>query len=298
MTIITALQLLLFRAGRLDMVWVFMVGLVVVAIGLIRTGALAFHREEILSRENQELNVQRIWQHFVLCFREYHPAGVPFEAYSGKASSLRYFYRHELPALLRELRLPLGMALLALSSGLSAGYYIFATAPGIVDVDYVLRQTVGVPGSAGPLSALVLFGISLQVSVFSALASLFSLGIFAFVWTAASLAQTSFVASALQARGGDWLQLGGESPLQYVLVHVLPQGIVEIPLLLLSTALGVRLGASVLSPPPGFTVGQNMLWSLANFARVWLLVLVPLMLLGALVEGFISPLLVQAVYGS
>jgi uncharacterized membrane protein SpoIIM required for sporulation len=63
-----------------------------------------------------------------------------------------------------------------------------------------------------------------------------------------------------------------------------------------STALGIRLGAAVLSPPASFSVGQNIIWALANICKVWLLVLLPLIVLAALIEGFVTPLVVLALY--
>jgi len=78
---------------------------------------------------------------------------------------------------------------------------------------------------------------------------------------------------------------------------VLPHGIVELPTALLGAALGIRVGAALMSPPKGFSVGQNILWSLAQFFKVWALVLLPLFLLGALIEGLISPLVIARLYG-
>jgi uncharacterized membrane protein SpoIIM required for sporulation len=52
----------------------------------------------------------------------------------------------------------------------------------------------------------------------------------------------------------------------------------------------------VLSPPGRFSVGQNLIWTMANVGKVWLLVLVPLILLAALIEGFITPVVVMALY--
>jgi uncharacterized membrane protein SpoIIM required for sporulation len=52
-----------------------------------------------------------------------------------------------------------------------------------------------------------------------------------------------------------------------------------------------------MAPPQGFSVGQNIMWSLAQFAKVWALVLVPLFLIAGLIEGLISPVVIRALYG-
>jgi uncharacterized membrane protein SpoIIM required for sporulation len=100
----------------------------------------------------------------------------------------------------------------------------------------------------------------------------------------------------LSARGGSWVALGADSPLQFLIAYVLPHGIVELPTFILSAALGLRIGAALLAPPPGFTAGQNLLWALANFAKIWLLVLLPLVALASLIEGLISPLVIRFFY--
>jgi uncharacterized membrane protein SpoIIM required for sporulation len=72
--------------------------------------------------------------------------------------------------------------------------------------------------------------------------------------------------------------------------------VIELPAAILSAAIGIRIGISLMSPPKGFTVGQNILWSLAQFAKVWLFVLIPLFLIGGLIEGLVSPAIIQALY--
>jgi uncharacterized membrane protein SpoIIM required for sporulation len=66
---------------------------------------------------------------------------------------------------------------------------------------------------------------------------------------------------------------------------------------MLSAALGIRVGAALMAPPKGFTVGQNILWSLAQFAKVWIFVLIPLFVLAGLIEGLVTPQIIRALYG-
>jgi uncharacterized membrane protein SpoIIM required for sporulation/ABC-type transport system involved in multi-copper enzyme maturation permease subunit len=294
-TMITAIQFPLFIANRLDITWVMMAALTVIAAALAHTGRMTFNREEILSREHEQLSISRTLDTFALCFREYQPAGMPFDSYQGRAFSVGRFYRHELPGLLRELRLPLALALVTAVGGMLLGGYIYGTYT-IRGTDQLLNQ-VGEWRSPGPGLMLVVFFNNLRVSLLSNLLSLFSLGIFAALVPIIAFAQIGFIATALRVQSGSWLQLGALSPLQFVLAYVLPHGIIELPAFLLSAALGIRIGASVLTPPGTFTVGDNIVWTLANFFKVWLLVLAPLVLVGSLVEGFLTPLVVAALYG-
>jgi uncharacterized membrane protein SpoIIM required for sporulation/ABC-type transport system involved in multi-copper enzyme maturation permease subunit len=294
-TMITAIQFPLFIANRLDLTWVMMAALTVVAAALAHTGRMTFNREEILSREHEPLSLHRTLETFALCWREYQPAGTPFDSYQGRVFSPGRFYRHELPALLRELRLPLILALVVAVGGMLLGGYIYGNY-NIRGADRFLNQ-IGEWQSPGVGLTLVVLANNLRVSLLSNLLSLFSLGTFAALVPIIAFAQIGFIITALRAQSGSWLQFGLFSPLQFVLAYVLPHGIIELPAFLLSAALGIRIGASVLTPPGTFTVGDNIIWTLANFFKVWLLVLAPLVLLGSLVEGFLTPHIVAALYG-
>jgi uncharacterized membrane protein SpoIIM required for sporulation len=275
--------------------WLTALLLSVMALVLIRTGMGAFNREEILSREHEQLNLRhvgRTWQTF---FREYRSAGVAPDQYSGAAFSFGRFYRHELPALLRDYRLPLLVALIAAGCGLFGGGYVGSNYKVRMLDNYLANVGSAPPSSLG--LGLSIAANNIRVALFSNIFSLFVFGAFAFLVPAVAFAQIGFVASALNERGGSWLALGANSPLQFLLAYVLPHGIIELPVAILSAAMGIRVGVALMSPPKGFTVGQNILWSLAQFAKVWLFVLIPLFLIAGLIEGLLTPLIVRALYG-
>ncbi len=289
------LQALLFIARRYDVLWYMLAAFALIALALIRSGLAGFNREEILSREHEDLNLARLRARFKLFFCEYQPAGVAPAAYAGLPFSPHRFYRQELPALLRELRLPLFCALLAVGCGLALGWYSGTQAP--LRPLARLLDGLGDTPAPSPSLALAIFANNLRVSLLSNLFSAVSFGLFAFLVPFVAFTQIGFVAGALTARGGDWLTLGADSPMQFLLAYVLPHGVIELPAFVLSAALGLRIGAALLATPRGFTVGENLLWSLATFARVWVLVLLPLIAAAAVVEGLLTPLVVRALYG-
>jgi uncharacterized membrane protein SpoIIM required for sporulation/ABC-type transport system involved in multi-copper enzyme maturation permease subunit len=276
--------------------WMIVLLLAVVAIALIRTGMAAFNREEILSREHEQLNLRQVGATFKTFFREFQPAGISHDQYSGARFDLGRFYRREFPALLREYRLPLAVALIAAIGGMLSGGYIGsnyrvrALESYLANIGTTLRPGLGL--------ALFIWLNNLRVALLSSVFSLFTFGALSFLVPAVAFAQISFVASSLAERGGSWASLGANSPLQFVLAYVLPHGLIELPAAILGAALGIRIGASLMSPPKGFTVGQNILWSLAQFAKVWLFVLLPLFLAGSLIEGLVTPRIVQALYSA
>lgn len=151
------------------------------------------------------------------------------------------------------------------------------------------------PGSSFGL-AIYIFLNNFRVSLLSNTFSLFSFGTFAFLVPSVAFAQVAYVANTLSQQGGSWFSLDANSPLTFLLAHVIPHGIIELPIAILSSALGLRIGIALLSPPKGFSVGQNIMWSFAQFFKVWLFVILPLFLLSSLVKGLITPLIAQALY--
>jgi uncharacterized membrane protein SpoIIM required for sporulation/ABC-type transport system involved in multi-copper enzyme maturation permease subunit len=292
---VVQLEALLMIGRRWDVLWTATTLLGTIAIVLVRTGIGAFNREEILSREHEQLNLRQIVATWGLFLREYQPAGIAPDQYRGAGFSLGRFYRRELPALLREYRLPVAVALVAALGGLLSGGYI--------GQNYQVRffdqylANIGQPPPPSPLLGLLVFAGNIRVAALSGILSLFVFGAFAFLVPAVAFAQIGFVTSTLSERGGSWLALGADSPLQFLIGYVLPHGIVELPTAILGAAMGIRIGAALMAPPQGFSVGQNIMWSLAQFAKVWALVLVPLFLIAGLIEGLISPVVIRALYG-
>ncbi|EFO81588.1 hypothetical protein OSCT_0604 [Oscillochloris trichoides DG-6] len=287
-------QAVLFIARRYDMLWYVMAALLVIAIAMIRSGLVSFNREEILSREHEDINLRQVLNTYLTFYREHRPAGTRPSEYTGLAFSVRRFYMRELRELLRELRMPLGFASFAAIGGLLLGafmgerYHIWIFEQAIANL--------GNPPQASPLLTLQIFANNIRVSILSNIFSTVSFGLFAFLVPAVAFAQIGFITHLLAVRGGSWLVLGIASPLQFLLAYVLPHGIIELPAFILSAGLGLRIGAAMLAPPPGFTTGQNLLWALAAFAKTWVFVLLPLVTIGSLIEGLITPQIIAALY--
>jgi uncharacterized membrane protein SpoIIM required for sporulation/ABC-type Na+ efflux pump permease subunit len=299
MAVLLQLEAFIIIVQRWEVVSFVIYILLVMAIALLRTGISAFNREEILSREHENINFKTTSLTLGTFFREYRPAGVPLREYQGLPFSPGRFYREELPALLREIRLPIGVALTAAIGGLWLGNYLAVDFRFIgfvqVALDGYIKQ-VGQAPPPSPLLAIAIFANNLRVSILSNVFSSFAFGIFAFLVPAVAFLQVSFIATTLYEQHGSWFSLEAGGPLPFLLGYVVPHGIIELPTFILSAALGIRIGASVLSPPPGFSVGQNLLWSLANFLKVWLLLLMPLILVGSMIEGLVSPMIIRALY--
>jgi uncharacterized membrane protein SpoIIM required for sporulation len=92
------------------------------------------------------------------------------------------------------------------------------------------------------------------------------------------------------------VSLLGYSPWVFVMAFLLPHGIVELPAAIIGTAFAVRVGAALVSPPLGLDVGQGFLLALADFCKIFVFLVIPLLLIAALIEANLTPQIVLALY--
>jgi uncharacterized membrane protein SpoIIM required for sporulation len=81
----------------------------------------------------------------------------------------------------------------------------------------------------------------------------------------------------------------GISPLAFFGVFVLPHGILEIPAIILAGAAILRLGATLAAPAGERTISEAWLAALADWVRVMLVGVAPLLAGAALLEVFVTP---------
>jgi uncharacterized membrane protein SpoIIM required for sporulation len=104
------------------------------------------------------------------------------------------------------------------------------------------------------------------------------------------------VPMAIIAYMGFQVAWAGYNPLVFLLAFVMPHGVIELPAAVLATALGVRLGAALIAPPRGMTVWDGWIQAVADFTRLFVAVVIPLLAVAAWVEVYVTPRVVLAVY--
>ncbi len=139
--------------------------------------------------------------------------------------------------------------------------------------------------SAG--GAAWVFFTNLRALFIATALGMFSFGVLGVVLLMVPLALTGYFAGQVA--------LIGLSPLQFFVAFILPHGLFEITAAVLEGAAILRLGGSVISPPTGKTLGEGWLAALADWAKISLALVVPLLVVAALVEVFITPVVVRAV---
>jgi stage II sporulation protein M len=77
----------------------------------------------------------------------------------------------------------------------------------------------------------------------------------------------------------------------FFILGILPHGIIEIPVLILSTAIGIRIGKIAVWRL--FGRNKNFTKEFTKAIKFYILVLVPLLFIAALIEAFITPIILE-----
>ena len=276
-------SLIMFWA-QYDVLWWVITGLVLLTLVLIRMGVQLFNREELLGRDIDEINLRAAWHTFTA-------------AYAGQArgQGLRRWYRLEVVGTLRRLALPGGLVALALLAALRLGYAyaeVYRLPLPAQDMAGVVEQfqnNLKALDFISVRSALWVLMTNLRALALATVAGRFSFGVLGVVLLMASLAVVGYLAGQVS--------LLGLSSAAFLAAFVLPHGLFEIPAAILEGAAILRLGASVLAPPPGKTLGEGWLAALADWAKVSFAVVVPLLIVAALAEVFVTPVVARLLLG-
>jgi uncharacterized membrane protein SpoIIM required for sporulation/ABC-type transport system involved in multi-copper enzyme maturation permease subunit len=278
--------------GTYGVIWWIIVGLGVVALILVRMGVRIFNREEILAKEMDEINLKGIardfWGYLVrppeLAARPGPSAPTRFD--------VRRTYFHDIPTLLKTHWLPLVVVLAALvAATVLGGYYatLYTLPRGIVQFDKLTADTFKNLPNVGFLPRFSTSGIffnNVRSIGLAAVLGMFSFGALALILLMIPLALVGFFTVEVA--------MLGYNPWIFVLAFILPHGVVEMPAAIIGTAFALRIGAALVSPPDGLDVGQGFLLVLADFCKIFFLLVVPLLLIAAFVEANLTPLVVLA----
>ncbi|HEY4691304.1 MAG TPA: stage II sporulation protein M [Anaerolineae bacterium] len=263
--------------GRYDVLWGFVALLIVVDLILIRMGVKLFDREELLGREFDTISLKERWRTFVRYFK-FGPDADPAGRFS-----LRRVYRQDVPRIIGRARYAAWAVLAATAIGIAAGLILGLTQP----IEFHL-------GAAGGDAAEVPFGFillnNLRTVVLSGLIGIFTLGVVPAVVPLINSGLVAFVVTNAAA-------VGGHNPLILIAAGILPHGLFELTAVWLASILALRLGAAVISRQPRMTLGDSWLLALADYAKVLVFVVVPLLVIAAVVEANITPSLLAAALG-
>jgi len=85
----------------------------------------------------------------------------------------------------------------------------------------------------------------------------------------------------------------GYSPLLTFVAGVLPHGIFELTGVFLATAAMLKVGAQLVTPQTEKSLGEILLLSLADWFRIFIGIVLPLLAIAAVIEVYVTPILIR-----
>jgi uncharacterized membrane protein SpoIIM required for sporulation len=255
----------------------------VVAFLLVRMGISHFSREELLGRELDSLNFRWAWKVFKITFK-------------GEASTFKAWFRVEIPLAFRRLALPFSILTPVFLVSVLIGGYVSQVTP--LPVDDFSRQSLYQNFNTTLESGGLVFGGSvplLWLHNLRAITLATLLGIFTFSTLGVLILMIPLLLSGYLA---GLAAAAGFPPALFLAAFLIPHGLLEIPAIFISGAAILRLGATLAAPTPGKTIGEAWLSALADWLKIMLVAVVPLLLGAAALEVWVTPRLALAILGS
>jgi uncharacterized membrane protein SpoIIM required for sporulation len=269
--------------GNNQVLWLAVVGVLILAGLLIRVGLSHFQREYLLGREIDVLNLRWAWCTFWGYFK-------------GETSTIGEWYKLEVRGALRQLWLPVGVLVLLAIVTFWAGFeWTVTTVPKLVNMtspDAVhglsqrFEQSTTFIGLGQTFSAPFIFTHNLRAVGLILLAGLVSFSVLGMLVYLANLSTVGVLLGVFQ--------LLGYSPITLMVNGLLPHGIFEIPALILASAAMLRIGVVLVTPQMGRSLGDVVLESLADWTKIAVGLVLPLLLIAAVIETYVTPVLLAS----
>lgn len=270
--------------GTDRVLWLAVAAVIIMAGLLVRLGLSHFQREYLLGREFDSLNVRWMWHTF-------------WDAFQGETHSISGWYDREVRRVLSQLAVPILIMVIMAIIGYWASYHwttsnipkllSHASSEDITGLVKNARQSIGLAQLHQSLSAGFIFVNNVRVTFLIMLAGLVSFSVLGMV---TYLINVGLIGGVLGV-----FKLVGYSPAVLFAAGLLPHGIFEIPALMLSGAIVLRIGAVLVTPQTEKSMGQVVIELLADWTKVFLGVVIPLLIIAAVVEAYVTPLILSTV---
>jgi uncharacterized membrane protein SpoIIM required for sporulation/ABC-type transport system involved in multi-copper enzyme maturation permease subunit len=271
--------------GNEDVLWFAIIGVTLLAALLVRLGLSHFRREYLLGREIDTINLKWIGRTFRGRFK-------------GQATSIREWYRTELPISLKELRQPLMIVVgLGFVAGVVSYVWVVRNVPAFVDLSperidefrtFIADNLTNLDSLGERLPAPVLFFHNARTTVAFLLLGLVSFGTLGLTLFIGNIALVGGVMGAAQ--------LVGYSPVLAFAAGILPHGIFELTAIFLATAAMLKVGAQLVTPQPDKGLGEIVLIALADWFRIFVGIVLPFLAIAALIEIYLTPMLIKMAF--
>jgi uncharacterized membrane protein SpoIIM required for sporulation/ABC-type transport system involved in multi-copper enzyme maturation permease subunit len=269
--------------GNYAVLWWAIIGQIIIAVLLIRTGVAHFNREELLGREFDSLNLRWAWAKFS-------------SAFIGSAKSPIDWFLHEIPKTLQRLITPI--ILIAIILFLATIIGTTQASRFIIPAEILNLDNLG-EGFFEGLEEMRFFSIgsiwtiwlhNMRVIALATLVGIFSFGVVGIVILMVPMMIIGYFSAIVAS--------ASISPVLFFTAFVLPHGVLEISAMILAGAAILRMGATLAAPSHGKSIGEAWLNALADWSRVMVALVMPLFLAAAALEVFITPRVAIIIFGS
>ena len=151
----------------------------------------------------------------------------------------------------------------------------------------VLNSGTGASLQKVAISFPMIWGNNLRAVAVILLLGLFSFGVLGII---AYLLNASLIGIVLAIKGAL-----GVSPIMLAVFGILPHGIFEIPALILSSAAVLYIGIALVTPRSHLTLGEVLIDAIADWAKIGVGLVLPLLTIAAVLETWVTPVLLHSV---
>jgi stage II sporulation protein M len=218
-----------------------------------------------------------------------------WRSFKGRATTFTSWFRLEVAGTLRKqtpaILLTISIGMLASIAGyawLSANVQNVPSEASTGHISSILASGLGAPeGTDVALSFPLIWGHNIQAIAIILFFGIFSFGILGAV---VYLLNMGIIGAALAL-----VNALGHSPVTVGLAGILPHGIFEIPALILASAAILYIGAVLVTPRSQRTLGEVLIDALADWMKIGLGVVFPLLTIAAVIETWVTPVLLSSV---
>ncbi|MBI2332455.1 MAG: stage II sporulation protein M [Chloroflexi bacterium] len=273
--------------GNERVLWLGIAGVMIIALLLIRVGIAHFEREYLLGREIDTLNfkwmAQTFWKNFI-----------------GGAISVREWYGRVVGSSFRRALPAMGLMILVAAVSVWMSYdwtmtnvsetVANASPEDLTKLQENIAELPDLSSLRGHLSAPFLFLNNTRSMAVIFLAGMFSFSVLGVLFYMINVALIGGVYA--------FLQLLGVAPLPIFIAGVLPHGMFELPALLIGSAVVLYIGAGLVTPQNGKSMGEVVIELMADWAKIFVALVVPLLAIAALIEAYVTPTILLRVIGN
>lgn len=260
--------------ARYSVLWWVILGEAMITVMLVRSGVTHFNREELLGRELDVLNIKWGWRIFI-------------NSFIGAACNPIEWYRREIGQTIRRLWIPLVIMCLVIVAGLWIGASQAKVFPLPRDILNLNNLDQGFIEGLESIRFFSASGIGLVwLHNLRVIAIAIVMGIFTFGVLGALILMLPFAVIGYVMAN---VARVGLSPGLFFTALVLPHGVLEIPAIIIAGAGILQLGAVLLAPVKGKSIGEAWLCALADCAKIHLGLVLPLLAGAAALEVLLTP---------